>query len=102
MKICPRKCIPSEIVIVVIENANINSVERSTVSISHRELVLYMYILHVTACYYSYCACSWWLLCMLVRDVFCYKKKLDFRVYEAVLLFAGTQQMATKIDFFYK
>ena len=29
-------------------------------------------------------------------------EELDFRLYEAVLLFAGTQQMATKIDFFYK
>ena len=30
------------------------------------------------------------------------QEELDFRLYEAVLLFAGTQQMATKIDFFYK
>ena len=28
------------------------------------------------------------------------QEELDFRLYEAVLLFAGTQQMATKIDFF--
>ena len=42
--------------------------------------LLYMYTLHVTACYYSYCACSLWLLRMLMRDVFCYKKNwiVDF------------------------
>ena len=49
MKICPRKCIPSEIVIVVIENANINSVERSTVSISHRELETSVFVRDICA-----------------------------------------------------
>ena len=31
---------------------------------------------------------------------FLLQEQLDFRLYEVVLLFAGTQQMATKIDFF--
>ena len=30
------------------------------------------------------------------------QEELDFTLYQAVLLFASIQQMATKIDFFYK
>ena len=33
---------------------------------------------------------------------FLLQEELDFTLYEVVLLFAGIQQMATKIDFFYK